>query len=152
MTRCCMSLYFAFKGKWPDVVCPFTLLLKANDPMLYVPLLCFQHLCPDKYPFLMNIYRKTIASSNCRVHADLVTCIEHLAFWFYKYHQNSRSSVVSYITPTLVASLLLCSWSKRQQTAQKNMIITRDLFTKQNFRSQYRLTVRSWEIIYVEYM
>ena len=71
--------------------------------MLYVPLLCFQHLCIDNYPFLMNtcIYRKTIAYNMHHLTgvstADLVTGIEHLVFRFYKYYQYSRSSVVSSI-------------------------------------------------------
>ena len=71
--------------------------------MLYVPLLCFQ-LCAltniislwisiDKQ--LQILHHLTTVST-----ADLVTSIEHLVFWFYNYHQNSRSSEVSSITPT----------------------------------------------------
>ena len=121
--------------------------IKGNDPMLYVPLLCLKHLCINKCPFLIwisiekelhNVHHLTAVST-----ADLVTCSEHLAFWFYKYHQNYRSSVVSSITPTWVVSLLLCFWSKRQQKAPKNMIISRDMFTKQVSEKPIPLTMRS---------
>ena len=90
---------------------------KGNDPMLYAPLLCFQHLCINKCPFLVisiekqlhNMHHLTAVST-----ADLVTCIEHLAFWFYKYHQNSRSSVASSINPTW-------TWLSREICIQNNV-------------------------------
>ena len=72
--RCCMPLYFAFK------MCAST-----NAISLWISI--------EKQ--LHNMHHLTAVFT-----ADLVTCIEHLAFWFYKYHQDARSSVVSYITPT----------------------------------------------------
>ena len=51
---------------------------------------------------LHNIHHLTVMSS-----ADLVTCIENLAFGFYKYHQKSHYSMASSITPTWDVSLLL---------------------------------------------
>ena len=75
---------------------------KDNDPMVYVPLLSFQHLCiniimPFPYEYLSKKQLHIIHHLTAVSTADLVTCIEHLAFWFYKYHQNYRSSVVSYV-------------------------------------------------------
>ena len=113
----------------------------GNNPMLYVPLLCFQHLRINKYPFLNYEY---LSKNNCiwiiNMHhltavstADLVTGIEHLAFWIYKYHQNSRSSVVNSITPTWVVSLLLCFWPKPQQNAQKIMSLSHEICLQNKF-------------------
>ena len=108
MTRCCMSLYFAFN------ICASTNILS-----LWISIKKQLH----------NMHHLTTMSTD-----DLMTCIEHLAFWFYTYHQNSHSSVVSYITPTWVVSLLLCFLLKAR-FAQRNMIISRDLFTKQDVRN-----------------
>ena len=58
---------------------------KGNFPILYVPSLCFQLLCIEKYQILINICRKTIAkyaAYNRRAHSWFgYFQVQFPAFW-----------------------------------------------------------------------
>ena len=128
-----MSLYFAFN------ICALT-----NINSLWISI----------KTQLQNMHHDLTAVST----ADIVTCIEYLAFWFYKYHQNSRSRVASSITPIcdnrdcvpFVMYLLKTTIKRTAEWDYYTRFVYKTSFPKR--QSRLTLTMRSWEIIYVEYI
>ena len=95
---------------------------------------------------LHNMHNLTAVST-----ADLVTCIKHLAFWFYKYRQNSRSSVVSSITPNRLSPFCYDFDKNDNKTHIRTWLSHKIcLQNKISSKSQNRLRMRSWEIKHVE--